>query len=470
MPQLADDPDQMPFRQTHARRSGWMMLAAIAVLCLLLGVARLSFADSAAASRHLRHPKVLAGSSGPVLRRSTHPTRARAAAAGAGHWVSTWGAAPQGPVARNLSLKGFSNQTLREIVYTSIGGSEARIELSNTFGTKPLQVAAAAVGIAGTGAAVVPGTNHPLSFAGQPSVLIPPGAEVLSDPVALSVKALQRLAVSLYLPAHTGPVTNHLVAKQTNYVGSGDDVGIDAGTGLGTKTTSWYLLDAVDVLAPPRELGAVVTLGDSITDGVASTPDANTRWPNDLARRLGALSGDSLSVIDEGIGGNRVLNNASCCGVNAVARFQRDVAGRAGVREVILLEGVNDIGYSGHTGALTAPHTDVSAAQIIAGDEMIIAQAHADGLKIFGATLTPFKGARYWTPAGEAKRDAVNQWILTSGAFDGVINFAQVLADPTDPEAMNPIDNSGDHLHPNSLGYRAMADAVNISALVRDAG
>jgi lysophospholipase L1-like esterase len=459
----------MPFRPIHARHPGRLTVAAIALFALLLAVV---FTDSASASRHLHRPHVVLGSAGPRPDLAVaHTPRAHAALApGATHWVATWGASPQGPLAANLSLRGFDNQTLRQIVYTSVGGSQARIRLSNTFGTKPLLVGGAAVGIAGTGAAIVPGSNRVLTFDGQPSVLIPPGAEVLSDPVTLTVKPLQRLSVGLYLPDATGPVTDHAVAKQTNYVGAGNRVAQLTAAGLGKKTTSWYLIDAVDVLAPPSDLGAVVALGDSVTDGVASLPNENMRWPNDLARRLDTLPGDSLSVVDEGIGGNRVLNNAICCGVNAVARFQRDVAGQAGVKEVILLEGVNDIGYSDHTGALTAPHTNVSAEQIIAGDEMIIGQAHADGLKIFGATITPFKGARYWTPAGEAKREAVNQWITTSGAFDGVINFASVLADPSDPEQLNPVYNSGDHLHPNSLGYQAMANAINVSALVRDAG
>jgi lysophospholipase L1-like esterase len=173
-----------------------------------------------------------------------------------------------------------------------------------------------------------------------------------------------------------------------------------------------------------------------------------------------------LAVVNEGIGGNRVLNDSLCCGVDALARFDTDVLDQSGARDVILLEGINDIGFSQHRGWLTAPHTNVSAQQIIAGYEQIIAQAHAAGLKIFGGTLTPFKGANYWTPAGEAKREAVNRWIRTSGAFDGVIDFAKAVSDPSDPSKLNPAYDSGDHLHPNGAGYRAMASAIRLAMLL----
>jgi lysophospholipase L1-like esterase len=382
------------------------------------------------------------------------------------HWVATWGASPQPATPGNLSRAGFRDATIREVVFTSAGGVRVRIRLSNAFGSGALRIGRAAVAVAGAGARTVPGTSRALTFGGRSSVLIPPEAEAVSDPVTLAIPPATRLAVSIFLPDATGPATQHLDAEQVNYVATGDHVTGASDAAFRTRTRSWYLLDGVDVLSPPRALGSVVALGDSITDGVGSRLGADDRWPNDLAARLNARSGNTLAVVDEGIGGNRVLNGALCCGVDAIARFERDVRDQPGARDVILLEGINDIGYSQSRGALSAPHTAVSALQIVEGYDRIIALAHTAGLRIFGATLTPFQGARYWTPAGEAKREAVNHWILTSGAFDGVIDFAHAVADPSDPERLDPAYDSGDHLHPNAAGYLAMADAINLNALL----
>jgi lysophospholipase L1-like esterase len=298
-------------------------------------------------------------------------------------------------------------------------------------------------------------------------VTIPVGAEVYSDPVALTVGAEQNLAVSLFVPGRSGPATWHAVGAQTNYVSTpGNHAADPAGGAFATQVTSWFWLDGVDVLAPAQDR-AVVTLGDSITDGVGSTVNANDRWPDFLARRLlAAPATHRVSVLDEGISGNRVLHNAPCCGVSALARLHRDVLAQDGVRWVILLEGINDIGFSGLTGPETAPHTNVSAAQIIAGYQQIIAEAHAKELKLYGATLTPFKGTifpGYYTAAGEQKREAVNRWIRTSGAFDAVIDFDKAIRDPSDPLRILPADDSGDHLHPNDAGYAAMADAIDLA-------
>jgi lysophospholipase L1-like esterase len=383
--------------------------------------------------------------------------------------VASWAASPQAPTTLDeISERGFARETLREIVFSTAGGSMVRVRLTNLFGRRPLDVGRAAVGLAGSGAEVAAGTSQGLTFAGQSSVVLAPGAEVLSDPVALETPPLSRLAVSLYLPRGTGPATQHVDAHEINYVASGSHV-LDAGGAFTRQIGDWFFLDGVDVLAPHRDIGTLIALGDSITAGVGSTTDSDANWPDDLARRLAALPGETLSVVDAGIGGNRVLHDSPCCGVNAIARFGHDAAAQPGARDVILLEGVNDIGYSQKHGAVTAPHTNVSASQIIAGDEEIIAEAHRAGLLIFGATITPFRGARYWTAAGEAKREAVNHWILTSGAFDGVINFAAVLADPGHPERLNPLYDSGDGLHPNDAGYQAMADAVNLRMLLRRA-
>lgn len=360
----------------------------------------------------------------------------------------------------------FDRVTIRNVVFSSVGGTVVRVRFTNVFGTRPVEIVRAAVGAESAGAGLRAGENRPLTFNGRRSVVIPNGGEVLSDPVSLRVTALGRLAISIFLPHPTGATTLHAQARQLSYLAAGDHVLDPSGAAFASRTQSWYYVDGVDVLTPGRDIGTVVTLGDSITDGVGSPLDANARWPNDLARRLDARPGPTLGVIDEGIGGNRVLSNSRCCGVNAISRFGRDVVDQLGVRAVILLEGINDIGMSQSRNPLTAPHVNVSAAQIIAGYERIIRKAHTAGLKIFGGTLTPFHGAPYWTPAGEAKREAVNRWILTSGAFDGVVDFDRVLADPANPLTLNPAYDSGDHLHPNDAGYRAMARAVPLGMLL----
>ena len=382
------------------------------------------------------------------------------------HWVAGWGASPQAPIAANFSERGFANETVREIVDSSADGAMVRVRLSNAFGAEPMRIAAASVALQRRGAELTPGTLRALSFAGRPSVAIPAGGGVASDPVVLPVHSGTHLAVSLYLRAPSGPVTQHTQARQGNWVAAGGRTLDQSSRAFFMRTQSWYLLSGLDVLAPRRDRGAVVAFGDSITDGVGSPLGANARYPNDLARRFAAREGATLSVVDEGIGGNRVLDQTSCCGVGAVARFRRDVLGQPGVRDVILLEGINDIGQSQSRGPLTAPHTPVSALQIVDGYEQIIAMAHAAGVRVFGATLTPFHGARYWTPAGEDKREAVNAWIRRSRAFDGVIDFARAVAAPGDPQQLAPAFDSGDHLHPDAAGYRAMARAVNLGALL----
>jgi lysophospholipase L1-like esterase len=433
----------------RSRRYFWLV-AGIALLLAGSGLTQLG-AASAARKRH-RHPVAVAAVARWQSRAGTH-------------WVATWGASPQAAVPGDRAAGGFRNQTIRNIIFTSVGGSMVRVRFTNAFGLLPLRIGAAAIGVERSHAALARGTSVALSFDGRRSVVIPPGSEALSDPVRLAVLPLQKLAVSVYVPYRTGPATEHAGALQVNYLAHGAHA-LDRYAGaFGVQTRSWYFIDRVDVLSPRGVLGTVVALGDSITAGVHSPTNANARWPNDLARRLDALPAPTLGVIDEGIGGNRVLNPSPCCGGDAIARFETDVADQPGARDVILLEGINDIGFSQGSGAVTAPHTDVSAAQIIAGYEEIIAQAHAAGLKIFGATLTPFGGARYWTPAGEAKRDAINDWIRTSGAFDGVIDFAAAVADPSDPEILDPAYDSGDHLHPNAAGYRAMARAVDPTML-----
>jgi len=364
-------------------------------------------------------------------------------------WLSTWGASPV-----DMGNHDYTG-TIRNIVFTSVGGNTVRVRLTNTFGDQPLQIGDAYIGVTEPDGSIA-GPNVPLTFSGARSITIPQGAEVLSDPVSLSVPPLSDLAVSLYIPQATEQ-TGHSDSQSTTFITFGTDQAGDPTTAGFTPISSWWFVDSVDVLAQQPAKGAVVAFGDSITDGFQSTVDANARWPNDLARRLDARNGGTLSVVDEGISANEVLADTAgpAAGVAGVTRFERDVIDRAGVKDVILLEGVNDIG-----------NNDTQADALIAGYKQIIAQAHAAGLKIFGGTLTPFKGAGYWSPEKEQTRETVNNWILTSGAFDGIINFAKATADPNDPQTFNPAYDSGDHLHPNDAGYQAMANAIDPGILL----
>ena len=363
-------------------------------------------------------------------------------------WVTTWSASPTDM--GNYDYTG----TVRNIVFTSVGGNTVRVRLSNTFGSQPYEFGDVSIGVSDSQGNIT-GPVVPLTFSGQRSVTVPKGDEVVSDPVSLTVPPLHDLAVSVYVPYADGEQTGHPDAQQVNYLTFGTDNVMDQTTAAYSQFSQEYYVDSVDVTTEPRVQGTVVALGDSITDGYHSTVSANTRWPNDLARRLDALPGATMSVADEGISANQVLAGGGQAGVSALLRFNRDVVQRAGAKDVILLEGINDIGLS-----------SASASQIIAGYKQLIADAHAAGLKIFGGTLTPFKGSSYWTPARQHTWDVLNRWILTSGAFDGVINFAKAVADPSDPEMFYPPYDSGDHLHPNDAGYQAMANAVNLAMLL----
>ncbi len=371
-------------------------------------------------------------------------------------WVATWGTSPQPTsLARNAVNPVFTDQTLRLIVHTSIGGSQIRIRISNAFGPDALVVGSAHVALRSSGAKIVEGTDRALTFAGASSVRIAPGSLIVSDSVNLDVASLSDIAVTIYLPGTMGQATWHVGASATNYVSPPGDFTGSTDMPVAREVKSWFYLSDVEVAAPKRTL-ALVTLGDSITEGARSTPDANHRWPDFLAARLVA-NHIKLGVVNEGVGGNRLLHDVT--GQNALARFDRDVSAQPGVGYVTVMLGINDIGYS----VKNFPDEPVTAQELIAAQLQIITRAHERGLKVFGCTLTPFEDAPYFTPEGEAKRGAVNAFIRTSGAYDGVIDFDAALRDPAHPNKLLPTDDSGDHLHPNDAGYEAMANAVNLA-------
>lgn len=374
------------------------------------------------------------------------------------NWIGSWTASPEPPFAHGISRAGFSNRTVRLIVDPHMSGKSLRIRLSNTFGSKPLSFSEVHVAVSDGKANILPGTDHKVTFGGDSSVTIPAGAEAVSDPVPFHVTNGHELAVSVYLPGSSGPTTWHAQSKQTTYVSAGNHTADSRGSSYKTRVNAWFWLDGIDVAANPSVKGAVVTLGDSITNVGRSTLNANDRWPDFLARRFNQLPvTQRMSVLNAGISSNEILDRAPEGGVSALARVDRDVFSQTGVKDVILLEGINDIGHSPHT---------FDANQLISGMKQIITQAHAHGLKIYGGTLTPFKGTIYkgfYSAKGEKTREAVNHWIRTSHAFNGVIDFDKALRDPAHPLHLLPKYDSGDHLHPNDAGCKAMADAVDLS-------
>ena len=386
-----------------------------------------------------------------------------AEAAGLG-WNATWAASPHAPtdfLGPTWGVAGFDDHTVRQVVRISDGGAAVRIRLSNAYGTAPLVVTGATVAHTADGAAVRPNTVRHLTFRGHRSVTVPVGGEAVGDLAPLFVAPLSQVTVTLYLAGKTGPATGHAFASATSWRASGDHRADAAADAFTETSQSWFYLNAVEVVdfTPRREV--VVAFGDSITDGAASTVDADNRYPDELAERLGGRRG----VVNAGIGGNRVLNDSTCFGEKATARFERDALAQPDVRTVILLEGINDIGFSQFPIECTTPNPVVTAAELIAGYRELIGKARAKGVRIVGGTLLPFKGAGYHTEAGEAVRDEVNAWIRTSGEFDAVVDFDRAMADPADPDALRPAYDSGDRLHPNDAGYRAMAEAVDLSAL-----
>ncbi|HWB87083.1 MAG TPA: SGNH/GDSL hydrolase family protein [Bryobacteraceae bacterium] len=402
------------------------------------------------------------------------------------HWVATWatpeplirnppraqrpapppsaqnGAAPSGQAeavrrrpngGMSFNFRGFQNQTVRMIVHTSIGGREVRIKLASAFGSEPVTIGSAHVAVRSKDSAIVPDTDRALTFSGKPGCTLRSGMVMISDPVNLTVQGGSDLAVSLYLPGESGPPSAH-GGLHTSYVSKEGDVTGAPEIADAVTTPSYYWLESVDVLAP-MDTSLIVAFGDSITEGARSTLDANHTWPDDLRTRLAAnKSTANFAVVNMGIGGNRVLRDGA--GASALSRFDRDVLSLPGVKWVVMLESINDIGH-GNTDPVTAE-------DLIGAFKQIIERAHMHGIKVMGCTVTPYGGASYSRPEGEAIRQAVNNWIRTGGAFDAVADFEAATRDPNNPEHERPDFDPGDHLHFTDAGYQAMANSIDLSA------
>jgi lysophospholipase L1-like esterase len=379
------------------------------------------------------------------------------------NWVGTWAAVPTATPA--TSTPTLDDETIRQVIHTSVAGDELRLRLTNEFGTQALRIGEVRVArrAGATGTNIVPSTDRRVTFSGTRSPTIPAGAPLLSDPIRLPVPARTDLVVSIYVPDPTRVTTLHAFANTSNVIAAGNVADDTAVTG--ETVAQWFFLSTVSVRAD-RGAGAVVAFGDSITNGAGTQADTNHRWPDFLANRL-----RDTGMLNLGVAGNRLLhdpnppagsdaeNFAVFFGESALRRFDRDVAAQPGARYVIVLLGVNDLG---HPGTVAPPSEVVTAEDIINAHRQLITRAHAEGLTIFGGTILPFKDDTlgFYNPTNEAKRQAVNRWIRTSGEYDGVIDFDRVMGAPGDPLRLNPAYDSGDHLHPNDAGYAAMAAAI----------
>jgi lysophospholipase L1-like esterase len=388
------------------------------------------------------------------------------------NWARTWAASPQAPLTGLGPLSpaiNIGDATLRQVVRISGGGRQVRVRFTNEFGTGPLTIGAAHVALAGPNGSVLQGADRVLTFAGKTGAVVPAGAPILSDPVDLPVAALSKLTISLYVKGKVETCTCHGTAVETGWMAPGDQTAAVALPGDAAPLPVRALISAVDV-ATDQPARTIVMFGDSITDGVGSTPDADRRWPDQLAERLVKRGGPAVYVANEGISGNRVLNDGM--GVSALSRFDRDVLATPGKANVVVFEGLNDIGLS------FAPRTDsgplagflkqfgggpITAEDIIAGYRQLIARAHERGVKIYAATVTPYGGAGTDSAEGEKARQAVNTWIRTSKAFDGVIDFDAVWRDPANPTRIREGWHAGDHLHGSDAGYKALADSIDLS-------
>ena len=365
-------------------------------------------------------------------------------------WVGTWAASPQRTEPANMPpAPGLADATLRQVVHVSLGGRRLRVRFSNAFGAKPLTILSAHVATPAGGAAIRAESRKPLAFGGRSSVTIPQGAPVVSDPIDFDLAPLSDLAVTVRVKDSTDAITGDPGARCTSYLQAGDAVA-EPDLPRAARTPHWYYLCGVDVDAPDSQAAAVAVLGDSITDGRGSPTDGNGRWTDHLARRLHEREGTArVGVLNQGLGGNRLLNDG--LGPNSLARLDRDVLAQPGVRWLVVLEGINDLGTRSAT-----------ARDLIGAYEQIIRRAHARGIKTYGATILPCEGSFYFKPELEAARQEVNAWIRGSGRFDAVIDFDAATRDPQQPSRLSAAADGGDHLHPGPEGYQTMAGVVNL--------
>ena len=379
-------------------------------------------------------------------------------------WVASWGASQQIPEPQNsLPAEYLYDATVRQIFHLSLGGPALRVHLSNAFGTEALHITSVHIArpVSPSSPAIDATSDRPLTFAGSADVTVPPGAEFASDPLEFAVMPLSDLVVTFYVESVQAGETGHPGSRATSYVVHGNFVSA-ANLAEPQHVDHWYQVSEIDVQAAPG--AAVVVLGDSITDGHGATTNGNDRWTDVLAQKLqGAPVTRNIGVSNQGIGGNHLLTDG--LGPNALARFDRDVLGPAGVRWVIVFEGVNDLGGLARDGEVPPAEHAALANRVVAAYRQIISRAHAHGLHVFGATITPYVGSSYYHPGplSEADRQAVNEWIRTPGHFDAVIDFDSVIRDPQHPDQLLPAYDCGDHLHPSPAGYKAMGNAVPLA-------
>ncbi|WP_053913948.1 SGNH/GDSL hydrolase family protein [Streptomyces sp. TP-A0875] len=408
-------------------------------------------------------------SGGGAQSRAAQPAGSRlphneAAPASTGTWVGAWSASPAA-AEPGTETTGLAGRSVRNVVHVSVGGTAARITLSNLYGQSPLTVSHASLALAaGPGtAAAAPGSMRRLTFGGSARVVVPPGGEVMSDAARIPVPYGADVLVTLFSDGTSGPVTYHPFARQTSYLADGDHTEDPTAAPYGQHTPYWRYLTALDVLSN-EAVGTVVAFGDSITDGYASTVDANHRWPDHLAQRLrtAAEAGADVprySVVNQGISGNRVLTSRSgrpADNPSGVSRFPRDVLGRTNVKAVVIALGVNDI--------LNSPEL-ADRDGVLEGLRTMVDLAHARGLKVVGATVTPFGGHGGYTAARETMRQEINARIRSGKVFDEVVDFDKALRDPYDPRRLRADYDCGDHLHPNDRGYERMAEVLDLRSL-----